>query len=1431
MDILSKLLTLAGRGSGPCYEPEDAHATNPAAVFKGGAAAGEEVEITRGSCSCCKLKGSTAHEPLSPSASSFDCVLDVPVAGTPSITAKAAIAAWRSRQERCPGCGAVDAVEVTRHLVSAPPHLAVRFVAAASGIEPRWNATAQLPFKLSLDRSVEVPVSADGATTQKYRVVVVGKRASKKQKRMGGYSFGNKTPKPTGWDRGKDNPSFLVFVLDQDTRDYVMQDGPVPTPVTDGFALSSTDSMRVDWIIGSPVDPLAPDDDDATNDEFSAGEEFPDEGVSQWVGRWDKEQQLYVRFSNIGFKTASMLQVFVTPLDNVDGFDELLAVLKNAVKESRKRATTAGSAKPPAIGAPGPSVAVSAAADEPVAGGATRPASGAAGPSSAARPSKKDTRRRGERSGPSPGSSGGNNTTFNGDAGAGSAPPASTSAPSSLPLPVPPIRLLSTTTVAEFKDRLRGLGVAWGGAAKKPELHRLYRTFRLAVVAANKDGVAAAVARCGDKIVGSAVRELARRTAGGGEGGRASASEACPAAAAAKKPPPPLLPPGSVDENSGGIIFLGDDEGNENDNACAALDGGDSTHGVTAAEVEPADGGATRPSSGAAGPSAGVPAAKVKTAAGGAGRSKLRHVSMVSLENSHLAGRVRDVLLIVSKLGYVPRDQAIALAANLVDEPKGPGNASHAKGEAGLCHRKEDYTVDHLEKVGHEKGDLVKHLCEHPELVGKIWRDGEGVWPHGLACLLDTETQASGAGDAKADIPFTRIQGRPGLFRYLVESVLLYAPTGLRCRQIATLAYKLDLLRDPAANYKVAHLGIKRYISGEMWRKGEGVPFVAVRCRTRPNGTGHVAVVLYPRVTFPSSRLSHSDQADNVDLLNDREREEEPSADELAVCPAAVAAARAAPAVVAELLLAQTSLRDRTHLQPGEVTDEYDKDGEDEEGEEDEEEEDEPSTAAAAAARTTAMTGAAAAETAPASAAPLAPPFVRVPIRPFCEYNAFVAAASSLNSPPMTWEQLLRTAKAEIDAAGREVGAHETRILQDRAKLFQFKTSTAKFRRQLNDARQPLYHRGMDLSRLRDSTKLLLRGPDEKQPVEAPPEQDRNRFPAAAAAAAPRGCRVDLGACFWNAAVAKSKYDRCPAACGVLGASIVDAIGAFQGGCFPGLPNKFALVVIAEGGRCFSRENRRNVPWLVDEFHVYESPPVAGTGAGGRGIYVMADKAIFLQSGLSIEAATIDKSFVHVVIRRAGSPPVNLLGSHLPCKPWPKVLTLARSTGSLERELPEQGKNAVVLDTGDQNTNLKEASKGKSNSVRLFRVCVFVFLLFFRFFFSSSRFISFHFRCFSYFSLDRLDRVLVARRWAGGGRGNPPFTHHFLTHHFPPVFSSFSLSLPLPLRKNRLLCSPSAAGQARATKTASGRTLGRQFRGTPTSATTRRASRPRRAPR
>ena len=112
--------------------------------------------------------------------------------------------------------------------------------------------------------------------------------------------------------------------------------------------------------------------------------------------------------------------------------------------------------------------------------------------------------------------------------GARSAPPG---ASTSLLLPVPPKLCLSIVKDKELKDRLRGLGVLRGDSApaaatRRPELERLYRAFRLAVVAANDAGGASAVVGCGDGSVGSAMRELARRTAGGGGAGRVSAPAA-----------------------------------------------------------------------------------------------------------------------------------------------------------------------------------------------------------------------------------------------------------------------------------------------------------------------------------------------------------------------------------------------------------------------------------------------------------------------------------------------------------------------------------------------------------------------------------------------------------------------------------------------------------------------------------------------------------------------------------------------------------------------------------------------------------------------------------------------------------------------------------------------------------------------------------------
>ena len=343
-DILAKLFTLSGRGFHPSSDPADAHARDPSAVFKGSAPEREEVEVTRHCCRSCKRRGSSTHEPLSPSRHGSGCVLEIPVAGTLAITAEEAIEAWRSRWKRCSGCGAVGVgvgVEVSRHLASVPAHLIVRFVPAAS-TRP-WNV--QLPFLLSLGRSIKVPVSANGATTRKLRVVVVGKRTSKKTGK-GGYSVAGKEPKPTG---PSGNPSFLFFALDPESRDYVMQDGPRPSPVSDRYALSSTETMRVDWVICSPVDPLN-DDDDRTNDEFSARGPIIDEGVTQWVGRWDQGLQRYARFSNITFKDSSQLLVRVTAVDN-----KLLKVFRDAAKERKKRATSAGSAEPPSSGAAGPS--------------------------------------------------------------------------------------------------------------------------------------------------------------------------------------------------------------------------------------------------------------------------------------------------------------------------------------------------------------------------------------------------------------------------------------------------------------------------------------------------------------------------------------------------------------------------------------------------------------------------------------------------------------------------------------------------------------------------------------------------------------------------------------------------------------------------------------------------------------------------------------------------------------------------------------------------------------------------------------------------------------------------------------------------------------------------------------------------------------------
>lgn len=362
-DILAKLFTelstLAGRGSRPrsCSDPADAHCWDPSAVFTGSAAAGKEVEVTRHRCrNCGRSCGSNpvTHEPLSPSGLGSGLVLEIQVAGTFAIKAEDAMEAWRSRWERCSGCGEAGVgagVEVTRHLVSVAPHLIVRFVPAAP-MGP-WNV--KLPFKLFLGRSIKIPVSANGETTRKLRVVVVGKSTSKKEepgrKRSGeggeeeegrGYVWGTKLPKPTG---PSGNPSFLFFAIDQETRDYVMQDGPIPTPVSDPYALSSTDTMRVDWIICAPVDPLKPDEDDCTNDEFSAKGPLIDEGVTQWVGRWDPDKRKIVRFSNVRFSKSSLFQVRVSPFRNAADFDRLLNVFRNP-EGSNKRAIAAGSAEP-----------------------------------------------------------------------------------------------------------------------------------------------------------------------------------------------------------------------------------------------------------------------------------------------------------------------------------------------------------------------------------------------------------------------------------------------------------------------------------------------------------------------------------------------------------------------------------------------------------------------------------------------------------------------------------------------------------------------------------------------------------------------------------------------------------------------------------------------------------------------------------------------------------------------------------------------------------------------------------------------------------------------------------------------------------------------------------------------------------------------------
>ena len=787
--------------------------------------------------------------------------------------------------------------------------------------------------------------------------------------------------------------------------------------------------------------------------------------------------------------------------------------------------------------------------------------------------------------------------------------------------------------------------------------------------------------------------------------------------------------------------------------------------------------------SGAAGPSnADVPAAEVETAAGGAGGSKGRDVSLVSLANSHLAGRIRDVWLILSKLSCLPRVKAIDAAAN----PEGARHW-HLKGLAGLCFSEADYTVAHLEEVGLEKGDLIGHLCRHPELVGKIWREGDEhkAWregPRGGGVLWDTE-ESGAIGGADASIPFTQVQGRPGLFRFIVERVLLYVPTGLRVRQIVTLAYKLDLLRG-AEHYAKSHKAIKNYVSQEMWRRGVGVPFAAVK----DDATG--AVLLFPRSSFPSGPIRN--QAERLDVENESESEEAPTPAELEVSPDAVASALAASALVAEAqrFVSQKGVGVRPQRSLEEDADEYDE--YDEDGEDEKEEEGEPSSggddeegivdaenvggvpsAAAAATATGAAAAAAAVETASAFAAAALPRTVLVPVSapgPFAEYSAFVRSADprSLISGPMATRcsHLLGLAKAELIAAGSMV---DLKVMDDvlcaRAKLFNATESVAtakllgtnkssaraKFDRLLQVAGRPLYDYGLDKKKLSASTLLLLRGPFENQAVETPPaeERERNRFPAAgadaaAAAASFRGNSLaEIAACFWNAAVPKGRYDRCLAARCFIGASIADAIRAYEAHWFPELKEpprkKLALFAIAEGGICFSRSNRRNLPWLCD-YHVFESPPVWATGAGGRGMYVLVNKAELMRYGVSVELATRDKSFLHVVLSSAWSPPVNVVASHLPCHREPRKMTLTRLTGSVVRALLAQGqegegRGALVVEIGDQNLDLNAVTGGSGFVSFLLRLLLLLPFLALRLSsfpasrFFSSRFISFRPPC------------------------------------------------------------------------------------------------------
>ena len=151
----------------------------------------------------------------------------------------------------------------------------------------------------------------------------------------------------------------------------------------------------------------------------------------------------------------------------------------------------------------------------------------------------------------------------------------------------------------------------------------------------------------------------------------------------------------------------------------------------------------------------------------------------------------------------------------------------------------------------------------------------------------------------------------------------------------------------------------------------------------------------------------------------------------------------------------------------------------------------------------------------------------------------------------------------------------------------------------------------------------------------------------------------------------------------------MDAIKAYEADWFTGFSKKkFALVAILEGGLCFSEPNRRNLPWLRD-YRVIESPPIQGAGTGGRGMYMLVHSDVMKEHGVGVAEMTIDKSFLHVALARAGCAPTHIFASHLPCKVQPKALTTARSTASLVRELlHERRPGTIVLDIGDQNSNL-----------------------------------------------------------------------------------------------------------------------------------------------